>query len=316
MGWPWCYAVANNLCILIKKAAYIPALVVAALALLLASCEKDITVDLPAPEDAIIVEGYIFEGHRPYIMLSRNAAYFSPIDSVTLAQSVIYDATVTVSDGTITDTLVFQKANEAPLKYAYVNSSPALIGQAGKTYTLTIITNGKTLTSTTTIVPSVPIDSLHWQVYEDPGDTLGLIWTYFKDPGTTEHCYRIFSRRVSSIPGRNQRTFRPNTLLSNNFFFGQNYSFGVGQGDKYGDGLSEDKYDHADYKRYRIGDTVKVRLCAADLVTYNFVRVLEQSMDDANSPFASPYNVPTNIQGGLGCWQGYGVTEVQVVCQP
>lgn len=285
-------------------------------AALFCACEKDITVDLPEPAAEIIVEGYIFEGQRPWVFLSHNTPFFAPVDSQSVYNTFITDALVTVSDGINTDTLTFQTANETPLKLAYVKSNGLIKGIAGRTYTLTVETNGKTLTSTTTIIPSVPIDSTQWKVFDDPGDTLGLVWIYFKDPGIDERGYRIFSRRRSAIKGRNQRLFRPNTLLNNQLFYGQSYMFGVGKGDKFGDGLSEDNYDHADRKQYRIGDTVKIRLCACDLVTYNFVRVLEQSMDDADSPFASPYNVPTNIKGGLGSWQGYGVTEVQVICNP
>ncbi len=288
--------------------------IIAGLGLLFTSCEKDITVDLPDPDPKIVVEGYIFQGLRPYVVLSRNSAYFAPIDSAALANSIIYDAIVTVSDGINTDTLTFQSANEAPLKYAYIKKNGTVIGQAGKTYSLVIISDGDTVTSTTTIIPATPIDSLHWKVFNDPGDTLGLIWTYFHDPGIDDRNYRILSRRVSQNPKRNNRTFRPNTLLTNKFFKGQAYYFGVGRPDGYGDGLSEDNFDHADKKCYRLGDTVKVRLCTIDLAAYNFFRSVEQSLDDNNSPFASPNNVLSNIKGGLGCWVGYGVSEKQVVC--
>lgn len=290
--------------------------VIAGLGLLFASCEKDITVDLPDPDPKIMVEGYIFQGSRPFVMLSRNSPFFAPIDSAALANSIIYDAIVTVSDGVNTDTLTFQSANEAPLKYAYIKKNGTVIGQAGKTYSLLVIADGDTVTSTTTIIEPTPIDSVRWKVYNDPGDTLGLVWTYFKDPGFDDLNYRFFSRRVSQNPKRNNRTFRPNTLLTNKFFKGQNFFFGIGQGDKYAKGLSEDKFDQADKNRYRIGDTVKIRLCTIDLAGYNFIRTVEQSMDDSGSPFAAPNNVISNIKGGLGCWIGYGVSEVQVVCFP
>lgn len=283
--------------------------------LILQSCEKEITVDLPQPEPKIVVEGYISSGLRPYVMLSKNSPYFAPIDSAALANSIIYDALVIVSDGVNTDTLTFQSANEAPLKFAYIKQNGTVIGQAGKTYSLFVVANGDTVTSTTQIIASPPIDSLHW-VPDAEGDTLGLVWVYFKDPGIDERGYRFMSRRKSNIPKRNDRMFRPNTLLLNQLFWGQNYSFGVGRPDKYADGLSEDNYDHADRKRYRIGDTVRIRLCSIDLPAYYFFNSVEQSMDDNNSPFASPNNVISNINGGLGCWVGYGVSEKQVVCFP
>ena len=290
--------------------------ILAGLGLLFTSCEKDITVDLPDPDPKIVVEGYIFQGSRPFVMLSRNSPYFAPIDSTALANSIIYDAIVTVSDGINTDTLTFQSANEAPLKYAYIKKNGTVIGQAGKAYSLVVIADGDTVTATTTIIPATTIDSLRWKVYDDPGDTLGLVWAYFSDPGIDDRNYRILSRRVSQNPKRNNRTFRPNTLLTNKFFKGQAYYFGVGKPDGYGDGLSEDNVDQADKKGYRLGDTVKVRLCTIDLPAYNFFRSIEQSLDNSNSPFAAPGNVASNINGGLGCWIGYGVSELQVVCLP
>jgi hypothetical protein len=66
-------------------------------------------------------------------MLSKNSPYFAPIDSAALANSIIYDALVIVSDGVNTDTLTFQSANEAPLKFAYIKQNGTVIGQAGKT---------------------------------------------------------------------------------------------------------------------------------------------------------------------------------------
>jgi hypothetical protein len=302
--------------IFVTKYKHVYTVLVAALGLLVfQSCEKEITVDLPQPEPKIVVEGYIFSGLRPYVMLSKNSPYFAPIDSAALANSIIYDALVIVSDGVNTDTLTFQPANEAPLKFAYIKQNGTVIGQAGKTYTLFVVANGDTVTSTTQIIASPPIDSLHW-VPDTEGDTLGLVWVYFQDPGIDERGYRFMSRRKSNIPKRNDRIFRPNTLLLNQLFWGQNYSFGIGRPDKYADGLSEDNYDHADRKRYRLGDTVRIRLCSIDLPAYNFFNSVEQSMDDNNSPFASPNNVISNINGGLGCWVGYGVSEKQVVCFP
>lgn len=283
--------------------------------LLLQSCEKEITVDLPEPEPKLVVEGYIFEGLRPYVTVSTNSPFFAPIDSTALANSIIYDALVIVSDGVNTDTLTFQSANEAPLKFAYVKQNGLVKGIAGKTYSLLVVANGDTVTSTTQIIASPPIDSLRW-IPDSEGDTLGLVWVYFQDPGIDERGYRFMSRRKSNIPKRNDRMFRPNTLLNNRLFMGQNYSFGIGRPDKYADGLSEDNYDHADRKRYRMGDTVKIRLCSIDLPAYNFFDSVEESMDNSNSPFASPNNVISNINGGLGCWVGYGVTERQVVCFP
>ena len=51
---------------------------------LFTACEKDITVDLPQPESKLVVDGYVEYNKPIYILLSRNAPYFSPIDPSTV----------------------------------------------------------------------------------------------------------------------------------------------------------------------------------------------------------------------------------------
>lgn len=282
-------------------------------ALLFASCEKEITVDLPQPDPKIVVEGYIFEGERPYVILSRNTGYFDAIDSAALANAFILDALVTVSDGTLTDTLTLQPAAESPWGFAYVKQTPAIVGQAGKNYTLTVSAIGQTVTSTTTIIPPVAIDSTKW-IPSDNNDSLGVVFVYFKDPGVDERGYRVFSRRWSQRPKRNEKLFRPNFTFENRLFKGQNIEFGVARGRKFGGNFEEDNPD-PDKRRYRIGDTAIVRFCTIDLPNYDFYNSLGENLD-SGGPFSSPNNVISNIEGGLGCWGGYGVTQFQIVCFP
>ena len=43
------------------------------------SCSKEVTVDLPAPEEKFVVEGSIENGSAPLIILTRSQPYFSSI---------------------------------------------------------------------------------------------------------------------------------------------------------------------------------------------------------------------------------------------
>jgi hypothetical protein len=277
------------------------------------SCEKEITVDLPAPDAKIVVEGYIFEGERPYVILSKNAGYFDPIDSAAIANIFIFDAMVTVSDGTNTDTLTFQPAAESAYGFAYVKQNPTVTGQAGKTYNLTVSAIGQTVTSTTRIIPMVPLDSSKWVEYEDY-DSLGYIYVHFTDPGIDERGYRVFSRRVSANPERNEPLFRPNFYSSNRFYKGQPIEFGISRARQFSNQFSEDNPD-PDLRSYRLGDTAQVRICTMDLPNYSFYNSLSNS-DNSGNPFSAPGNVQSNIEGGLGCWGGYGVNQFQIICYP
>jgi hypothetical protein len=285
---------------------------------LFTACEKDITVDLPEPEIVPVIEGYIFQGERPYVIITKNSAYFAPIDSASLAEAFISDAVVTVTDGILIDTLTLTTLPEYPLGFGYASDSPVIIGEAGKTYTLTVTALGKTITSSTTIVPPVTIDSTNW-IVDAPNldDSLGLVWMYYKDPGTDERGYRIFSRRVSANPDRNEPYFRPNFEFWNRFSKGQNMLAGVGRAAQYGAGLlpEGESGNDPDGGRYRFGDTVQVRLCTTDLPYFLFLNSLSNSVGSSGSPFAAPNNVQSNVLGGaLGGWGGYGVSEFTIIC--
>lgn len=283
----------------------------AGLGLLLVSCEKEITVDLPKPDPKIVVEGYIFEGERPFVVLSKNAGYFDPVDSSTLAEIFITDAIVTVSDGLNTDTLTLQPAPECSYGFAYVKQNPTVLGQAGKNYLLTVSAIGQTVTSTTRIVPPVAMDSTKWETIES-NDSLGFVVAYYTDPGIDERGYRVFSRRASINPDRNEPVFRPNFFFGNRFLKGENITLGIARARQFTDNFTDDNPD-PDWGLYRIGDTAIVRICTMDLPNFNFYNSLNNS-DNTGSPFAAPSNAQTNIQGGLGCWGGYGVTQITIVC--
>ena len=48
--------------------------------ILLAACSKEVILDLPPPEEKIVVEGQIENGQPPLVMLTKNQAYFSKVD--------------------------------------------------------------------------------------------------------------------------------------------------------------------------------------------------------------------------------------------
>src|SRR5438874_837673 len=73
--------------------------------LLLSSCEKNITLDLPTPESKLVVEGYIYQDSFPFLFLTKNAPFFSNLDSSALQQYVVKGANITVSDGITTDVM-------------------------------------------------------------------------------------------------------------------------------------------------------------------------------------------------------------------
>ena len=65
--------------------------------LIFISCQEEITLDLAQVNDKLVVEGIIEPGFPPYVILTKNQAYFAQIDTTTYSNLFVTDAVVTVS---------------------------------------------------------------------------------------------------------------------------------------------------------------------------------------------------------------------------
>jgi hypothetical protein len=65
---------------------------------------------------------------------------------------------------------------------------------------------------------------------------------------------------------------------------------------------------------YRRGDTVLIKFCTMDKAHYTFRKNAESQLYTAANPLAvSKAETVSMIDGALGVWGGYGVTDYQVV---
>ncbi len=284
-------------------------LCVFAVAFIFASCEKEITIELPEAQKKVVVEGVIEQDKHPYVLLTRSSPYFATIEDFT-NNLFVTDATVIVSDGLVTDTmqggLNMEIYNPYPV-FAY--TSDLITGEVGKTYLLTIIADGKTLTATTTIPQPVPLDSLWFK--EDLGaedDSLGFIWAHLTDPDTMGNSYRWFSQ----ILGRQPRILPADgSVFNDKFINGQSFDFAYDPSD---DPLEPEDPNAIPMFWFNAGDTVIVKFCTIDRTTYSFLNSLENIRFANGNPFASPASVFTNVEGGgLGGWCGYGASYDTIV---
>ena len=191
--------------------------------LLLASCTKDITVKLPETESKVVVEGSIETDGPPLILLTKTQGFFDPTSVASIAAAYITDAVVTVNDGfntytldricsdLIPDSLLEVAAELTGIDIgllaqanicAWTNLNGDLVGVEGRTYQLTIVTEGKTITSSTTIPNGIALDSIWFKLAEqDPNDdSLGFIWNRLMDPDTLGNAYRWFYKRLNNGP--------------------------------------------------------------------------------------------------------------------
>ncbi|MFN8165256.1 MAG: DUF4249 family protein [Bacteroidia bacterium] len=122
---------------------------------------------------------------------------FREISTNNILSNSVLGATVVVSDGTITDTL-----QQIPGYGVYVGTT--ITGTVGKSYHLTVISNGSTITSEASLPAPVPLDSVWWKV-DGNRDSLGFAWAHLTDPDTLGNCYRWVAQRI------NHYTFGPDS---------------------------------------------------------------------------------------------------------
>lgn len=268
------------------------------------SCEKEVTVDLPRAEDKLVVEGVIEQGNNPYVILTKNASYFDPVDSNTITDMLVMDAKITVSDGTTTDSLILTFDPFQLPFFKYVGNN--MIGEAGKTYSLKIETEGKTYTAKTTIPYPVKLDSCKFKEIADPEDSIGVVWIYFTDPDTLGNYYRGYTKVLGKD---NVFTHPSSSVYDDRLVNGQRIEFTLTKG--WDPAQGDDVFDDDDtfpWWSFIRGDNVVVKLSSMDAESYTVLYSIEVQMATDGNPFASPTTAKTNISGNaLGFWCGYGI---------
>jgi hypothetical protein len=275
------------------------------LTFLIVGCEKDITVDLPEPEEQIVVDGYISPGLPPLVLISRTAPFFAPLDSAALLQYTVRNALVTVSDGSVTDTLF---APSTSIGYLY--TSTTMFGQVGKTYTLNIkLSDGRSLSAVTSIPQPVSLDSLWFRLIPE-NDSLGWAWARITDPIQPGNCYRWFAKRI----GKDNDFIAPlGSVSEDKFFNGLSFDFAARRG-RLPNSLAED--DNNDERGFfKTGDTIVVKFCSITEPSYRFWRSAETQASSNGNPFGAPSALKSNISGGIGIWEGYSYTIDTIYAQ-
>ncbi|MGB3076081.1 MAG: DUF4249 domain-containing protein [Chitinophagales bacterium] len=262
---------------------------------LMSSCEKDITINLPPSEEQLVVEGYIETGLPPYLLLTKTTDYYSTFYLDSLGSLFVHDAIVKVSDGTNTITLTeFSIDTFGSSISAYVGFG--MVGEVGKTYTLTIEAEGKTVTSITTIPQVYPLDSIWYEPDNDEtNDSLVKLMCRYADPPQLGQYVRYFTEV-------NNQGFFPgyNSVFEDNLINGTTFDFPLDRGVSRNDSAAFDNYG-----LFKKGDTITVKWSGIDRATFDFWRTMEFELGGQGSPFAAPVIIQTNITGGQGVWNGY-----------
>lgn len=287
------------------------------LAFALLACEEEFIPVGSNQAPDLVVEGYIEAGEQalpPYVILTKSVPFFQEFNAEDLANTFVHDAVITVSDGEkqvqltelcLNELSAEQKALAAALFgfdpdsvgfnfCIYLDLSFSMIGEEGKSYTLQVEAEGKTLSAVTSIPRHVPLDSIRFE--EAPGlpnDTLAQLICYYQDPAMEANFYRY---QVGINQGALLNPI--SSVTDDRFFEGQYISFPLAKPEN----TTED-IDLETFGLYTVGDTISLKWWNLDEAHFNFWNTLEFNATN-QGPFSSYTLIESNINGGLGIWGG------------
>jgi hypothetical protein len=304
--------------------------------LLFNACTKEVEIDIPGYEEQIVIDGRIETGLPPIVLISKTSEIYAPTNLDAFLEGFISGATVTVSDGTTTVNLVEICTDALPPgteQYVadllgidvndlaslhicgYTSFDPQIFGQVGKTYSLTVVAEGQTFTSSTTIVPPTPLNDLFWKPDGDLTN-YGYSWANLSDPPGQFDAYMWEVKRINKDEFGNEKdgSFMRNwsPVFDDEFFDGLTFDFFYDNPFTYDDGTPDNLVG-----LFPQGDTIVVKFSKMDDKVYDYLEKKYTQLGTAGNPFATPTNIPTNIKGGaLGLWAGYSPTFDTLACQP
>ena len=291
------------------------------------SCSKEVKIDIPGFDEQIVIDGSIETGRPAIIFLSNSRDIYAPTDIDSYLSGFISGATVIVSNGTITDTLIEICTNNLPPELDSIAAeyfgvpieqlvdlnlcgyvSTGLVGEVGKTYVLKVIHNNKTYTSSTKIENPKVLDNLFWKEQVNlPG--YGFSWAKITDSPVMGDAYRWEVKNLSDL--FYSKPFQPFT--DDRFYNGLTFEFSVENPMSFRDSTIEDQYKGY----YKLGDTIVVKFSKLGKKEYQFFEKKYNQIYSGGNPFATPTNIPTNIEGGaLGVWAGFSPWYDTLICVP
>ena len=264
--------------------------IVLAAALLTASCTTVTVVD-----EHLVVEGWIEDGGAPMVFVTSSlVAEPHTWNWDDLSDHILNWATVSIDDGDKTVFLTGTPREDLFPPYVYTTSK--IKGEAGKTYKLNV-KYGKTEVSAVTTVPAK--QELKDISIEEGGDGYVINCTFDAKPGSR---YKFFSKRKNK-----DRMFVTSYLaMANGDTDPGETHMKVNRG-----------YDLMAQERYKMGfdpaDTVYVRFCTVDKEGFEFWHQYEELTLFSRNPLVPVTSmVKGNIEGGYGCWIGYGASYYTV----
>lgn len=226
-----------------------------------ASCQEVIEIELKDSEPMIVIEANITDQSGPYTVTITKSVSFSSENNF----PAVSGATVLIED----DAGNSESLTETT-PGVYVTA--AFQGVPGRSYTLTVVAEGKTYTAKSDMPQAITLDSL--QVVEGSGfgaDTLYYIIPQWQDPQGTGNYYRCIEYQNGERVGA--------------FLYDDAFSDGLVNGQPLLNFETE----------FAAGDTVTVDFQCIDRATFLYFYSMEQT---ANNQTAAPANPVSNWNNG------------------
>ena len=273
---------------LFPKLVTLPCIVAAVF--LLSACQKVVSIDLNQASPHVVIEGVVTDQLGPYsVNVSLTGNYFEP----SLYFPPVSNALVVLTD---------DRGQRDTLKEATSGTylSTRLQGIVGRTYSLSVVSDGQEYDGTSSMPTKVFIDSLYAipRVAFD-GDRGYDIYVMFRDPPELGNYYRINARSSSLIPadsidGRRYRLYTDK--LTNGNEMAERIRAG---------------------RNVNPGDTITVELLSIDKAAYDYFHTLQDILSsDRSATSLSPANPNTNLSNGpLGYFAAFTIDTKHIVLQ-
>lgn len=264
------------------------------------SCTKKESVE-PDYKPKIVVDGWIENDAYATVFVSQTTQYESVIDTASYYKTILTHAKVVLKTDSAREVLTLARNMDFFPPHFY--KSTKIKGKVGKTYWLEVIYNGDTVRSQT-YIPSPPSLKKIYFECDKTDPELGYIWVGFNDPASEVNYYRMFTK-IKGVDTRYVATYL--SSITDLRINGQYTEFPLYRG------LTTNTNRRQDY-RYAYGETVFLKFCSLPVDCYRFWVGYENEILNSSNPFMNGgSNPPSNIEGGLGVWCGYGARYYSII---
>lgn len=230
----------------------------------LSSCEKVIDLNLNTTDPIVVVDAQVTNSLTigSIVKLSYTNKVKSDNSVLPLLGAIV---TIQEDNGTVYSLPEVTKGN-------YQNIG--LVGTTGKTYHLKVVTNGITLTASSTMPIMVNLDSLVVEAFPNFGKTVKVVTPFYNDP-------KGFGNNYNLVMFKNGKLIKDIFAYDDLFIDGKKVTFPL-------------IYSREE-NEFKKGDIIDVVMNCVDYANYKYWFSLSQS--STGSPQAVPDNPISNIKG-------------------